>query len=362
MYDLLTNVPQNAAEIPATNGSYDGAAFNKIQRISGSSRVLVAQQTHLPQSGSNRNYYVYVTHITIPEGSNYLEALMQYTSLSTNDSYVLLVKNPLASAIGNHQATSVGGVTIGYVTARKSTPTNWNTTHSVSPGDVVAVFCKGYYGGTPGDEDNYYSTVRNIYLNAYSPIAGPGVILGYNDGTYGAIRPNEYRATPFSISSPNTINSENIKYYKKGDDLFNHIEVQNLVSGTVYPASGTITIRNIDDTSDNVYTVQSIRRDANGVTVGTTVGEGAILKWFGVPSAIGLYRKISASIIKIGQLRSIRASSILPKTNGDGNDNHMVGSGTEPFIAGHFTNLYAAGRLISVNGTDGVGVINFKTT
>jgi hypothetical protein len=51
----------------------------------------------------------------------------------------------------------------------------------------------------------------------------------------------------------------------------------------------------------------------------------------------------------VGQERSITASSILPKDNGDGKDSFLIGSGSNKFTAGHFINLYATVFTGNVN-------------
>ncbi|MGE0074122.1 MAG: collagen-like protein [Sphaerochaetaceae bacterium] len=368
LYDEITSIIADSL-IKMASGSYDDKTINGITRLTAGARASISQVTQ-PNSYKSRNDDTYVCFgiFTVPSGCNYLTINYQLMRdvVGIDSAIVYISRNTDLhefsvgyTKIEHMYSPTPSGDRIYWSTSKSpgTTWTDYSYALAVSAGQRFSIWVS--YDVDYEDDDSRGAYGANAVFTAYSSIIGPGVFFKYTDNTYHLIPTGQYRDDVLALTSPAWASSGNINF-KKGTDLFNNSVIQGLSTGIVYPASGTATVQPAGGVSV-AYTVQSIRKDANGVTLGTTVGEVAISNWGGQGSALGVYSEITVSITLIGQLRAIRTSSILPKTKGDGNDHHMVGSGTEPFIAGHFTNLYAAGRLISVNGTDGVGVINFKT-
>lgn len=352
LYNELGSVPTNGT-VAAATGSYSGKAVNGITRLPGSSNRAILGSYSNPNmyerkatSGSTGEILL-IGKFTVPGGVGRVTVSAEILSATYGEASFYISKNYYnsAAAMGyvntDNTLTTNGGILIANAGPSGSsyvwTPVSY--TFDISPGEVIYLWVRC-------DKD-YSSWMKgqNAAATYYSSIVGPGVFLKYTDNSFGIIRPSQYRDDAFSLSSPQSwVHSSNLNF-KKGDDVYNHAVVQSLTAGMTYPATGTV-VADMIGSGSHTYGVQSIRRNANGVTFGTTEGEVAFLKWGGQGSSEGVYDGYSVSVVLVGQVRALRASSVLPKDNGDGKDQKLVGSGAEPFNAGHFNSLHVAGMPI----------------
>ena len=346
LYSELATITADST-IKAASGTHAGKTINGITRLASSSMRALLSSLY---DGSTHSYskktgsrILCIANIIIPAGCNLI-------TLTYEDYYQNGTCGVQAYADGQdctvdtvYYSDQINKGTYLWMTYASYQWTARTKTFTVTAGQRIILWA---FAGDP--DVTSYVYVRSIGWSFHSSAVGPGVFLRYTDGTSGVIPTGQYRDDALSLTSPAWASSGN-QNFKKGTDLYNNLVVQSLSAGIVYPASGTATVEPAGGTSV-AYTIQSVRRNASGVTLGTTVGEVNIPNWGGQGSAIGVFETIITAIILIGQMRAIRASSILPKTKGDGKDQHLVGSGAEPFVAGHFNNLYAV-QTLTVGGS-----------
>jgi hypothetical protein len=326
LYSGLSSVSTNGT-INSASGSYKGVSINGISRLpSSSSRGLISTSSE-PTSIWYRydNYYMLQSVFTVPPGSYYITIQFE-ARREDSRGRAYIVKNPTSTPVGG-TATNPGTI---LKTLNTSSDEYETITYSstCTPGEKFSVWIKGYEDRRKGGQATY---ARNAYYYFYT-ITGPGVLLRYTNNTYGVISPGQYLDDTFTLSSPQSWSSTNNRNFVKGTNLFNHSVVKNLQAGIGYPASGTAVVDTLSAGS-KTYTVEMVRRDANGVTLGTTEGMIQIVAWGGQGSSQGVYDNLSTSITLIAQPRSIKVSALLPKTHPQTpqHDLHIIGTGTEPF-------------------------------
>ncbi|WP_422477189.1 hypothetical protein [Pleomorphochaeta sp. DL1XJH-081] len=364
LYGELSTVSTNGT-INSASGSYKGVAFNGISRLpSSTSRGLISTSSRLDQSSyRNENYYLLHSAFTVPAGCYYItikfDAAMQSTIY---DGLVSIVKNPIHTNV-NSAASNPGTVVRDASNNSMTTYPEFNTfTYSFycTPGETYSIWLRG----EESRDKNYYTYVKNAYYYFYT-VAGPGVLLRYTNNTYGVISPGQYRNEAFSLSSPQSwVHTSNLNFMK-GDVAFNNAVIQTLTEGIRQPATGSITIEEVGG-SPETFTVQSVVLNANSVSFGTSeAGDKTITKWGEDGSTQGVYESFNTAGITLSVAqRSIRVSSILPKTHPDSPemDFHLIGSANEPFVGGYFNNLdldgkpmYGCRAWVNFNG---VGVVS----
>lgn len=345
LYGELSSVATNGT-INSASGSYKGVAFNGISRLpSSSSRGLISTSSELTQrASSSDSSYMLQSVFSVPSGCYYLTIKFDGSVKDwMHNGSIVVVKNPTSTTLGAYAVspgTIVRSVSPGQE-AVYSTFSTYTYSFACSPGEKFSVWCIG----DEYRDRNYATYVKNAYYYFYT-IAGPGVLLRYTNNTYGVISPGQYRNEAFSLSSPQSwVHTSNLNFMK-GDVAFNNSAIQTLTEGIRQPATGSITIEEVGG-SPEAFTVQSVVRNANSVSFGTTIGDKTIENWGGLGSTQGVYESISTAGITLSVAqRSIRVSSILPKTHPDSPemDFHLIGSANEPFVGGYFDNLELAGK------------------
>lgn len=362
LYNSLTTISQDST-IKSGSGSYAGKTINGLTRLSDSSKKAKISSYSQPTQYSGVSWKSYQSYLvggvfTVPSGCNYITISAKgAVNRTQNDVWMYVGKNvtsnvypsgpPTGANYNNAYLTQTilsNNTPIAYTQYIYPNFYTFSQSFSVSAGDkiYVGVTCQKH------DDDpqtTYY--VKDVIIEAYSSIVGPGVFFRNTDNTYGLIATNQYRNDVFTLTSPAWSSASNL-VFKDGNDLLTNAKVATLQVGTMYTASGTATIQPAGETSV-AYTIQGIRRNSSSVSLLTTAGEITVEKWPTQGSTIGVYSTITTSITLVGQERSITASSILPKNNGDGKDSFLIGSGSNKFTAGHFINLYATVFTGNVN-------------
>ena len=340
LYSGLSSVSTNGT-INSASGSFDNKTINGVARLPSSS-VRAILDTHSDpnlysvsiRSGYSTYRCALIGKYLVPNGVSQLN-ISAYGVSSRAGGRVMISKNLHAALqqgfnniIVGQGSFSEGSLTTGAGTILTNDPMGTiNRVVNISPGDSIWIWVRTHNAGTAQT-----LTGGQVDIQARSSTTGPGVFLRYSNDTNALIPPNQYRDDTFTLSSPQSWASTNNRNFVKGTNLFAHSVVQGLQAGIGYPASGTAVVDTLSANS-KTYTVEMVRRDSNGVTLGTTEGMIQIVAWGGQGSSQGVYDNLSTSITLIAQPRSIKVSALLPKVHPQTPqyDLHIIGTGTEPF-------------------------------
>lgn len=346
LYNGLSSVSVSST-LKTASGSFAGKSFNAITRLSSSSmRAMVASYSQPNEystiSSSKDDKGIVIGIYTVPAGCSYvtIQADMRRDGYITT--WLAIYKNISSVAVGasfydNNSTTN----RLNLISFTSNTYVTLTSSHYVPAGTKIVIY--GRISSSSGGD--VYG--KNVKVFAYSSIVGPGTFLRYTDNTYGLIPQGQYRDDAFSLSSPQSwVHTSNLNFMK-GDVAFNNSVIQTLAEGIRQPATGSITIEEVGG-SPETFTVQSVVKNANSVSFGTSeAGDKTITNWGEDGSTQGVYESFSTAGITLSVAqRSIRVSSILPKTHPDSPemDFHLIGSANEPFVGGYFDNLELAGK------------------
>jgi hypothetical protein len=350
LYDSLSTVAEDAA-LQTASGSFAGKTINAIARVTPGqlAKVAYAYDASVRVATSTQSGYYWtkiVGKVVTQAGCSSLHmAASAYKEWSGNIGFLTFFKSASDYPIDHVFPRGEYGSSSGTVLASFQLTTAYAAyAWSASVGPNEKVYAELRYMDKE-DVSSPKAYAKNMAFTQRHTLTGKGLFYRTADNTFGLLGYGQYRDDALSLASPVWASSSNMNF-KKGDAAQLDSVVAALTTGVVYPANGTATIQPAGGTSV-ACTVQSVRKNANGATLGTTVGDVNISNWGGQGSTIGVYSTITISITLVGRLRAIRASSILPKDNGDGKDQKLIGSGTNPFISGYFTNVYAT----TVNAT-----------
>lgn len=326
LYNDLTSIAVNAIPV-AASGTYGTKTISGIARLSSSTRLAWATYTQY-ESISTLSGPQYIGGITVQAGCATAEFSGYCGGTSFGPSGFYITKTPAGGGTPTNVFQYTGG------------RANKTWTGSVVPGDVLSCYIYGGKEQYVQDPTTWPGYAGPFTLKAFAAEVGPGVMFSYTDGTYGKIAQGQYRDDVLTLTSPAWSSASNLQY-KKGNALFNDSVMSGLTEGTVYNASGTLTYDAMGTASENL-TVSSVQRNASSVTLYTNNGPKIIAVWPTQGSATGVYDGYATDFIIVEQMRSILASSVLPKTEGDGSqDFHMVGSPSSPFAEGNFITVNA---------------------
>lgn len=327
LYNDLTSIAVDAIPV-AASGTYGTKTISGIARLSSSTRLAWATYTK-NETTATTNGTVNVGGITVPAGCTSAE-FSGYCGGTPN----------LGSSGFYIRKTPVGEGTPITVFQYTGQGANKSWTSSVVPGDVLSCYIYGGREQYVEDPTTWPGYAGPFTLKALAAEVGPGVMFSYTDGTFGKIVQGQYRDDVLTLTSPAWSSASNLQY-KKGNALFDNAVMSGLTEGTVYNASGTLTYDAMGTASENL-TVSSVQRNASSVTLYTNNGSKIIAVWPTQGSTTGVYDGYATDFIIVEQMRSILASSVLPKTKGDGSqDFHMIGSPSSPFAEGNFITVNA---------------------